>query len=143
VNNLAGGVIEGASLAVGALDKQFGNGTANVTNAGVIQAQGGIAIDANIASVNNADTGVIVGGENAILTITVTVQNSGTISATDTGGVSIAGIDSVTITNTRTGVISGAVGIAADGAQGTGSTITNAGTIIGTSGTGDPALERR
>jgi uncharacterized protein with beta-barrel porin domain len=132
VTNLAGGVIEGDGFAINAHSVD-NNNTVNIANAGLIQSHGG-TINGDQVFVQNSGTIQVLGGSEAIFaTSSATVQNSGTISATGESP-GIHGDDSVTITNMRGGIISGGIAIGAVGLQGTGSTITNAGTIIGTGG---------
>jgi Autotransporter beta-domain len=129
----------------------------DVTNSGTIS--GGLAgIEAGTtASISNS--GTVTGGFQGISAQVVVVTNSGVISATlsqfgspgagisasmtavvsNSGTITAVGLNSIgiqasTAAVTNTGVVSGGVGIQLSGG-GTGSTLVNSGTVIGTGGT--------
>jgi outer membrane autotransporter protein len=162
---VAGGSLTLSNLSTGKIQADGANGVAiaagtitMLSNAGVISAngRGGEAINAD--TINMLSNSGSISGDSIGIDVfqDVTVVNSGSISGSNfgiisfegdvivtnsgtiSGGSAKSGISasgSVNVTNTRTGIISGGFGIIAEGNQGIGSTITNAGTIIGTSGT--------
>jgi outer membrane autotransporter protein len=126
VNVTNAGTISGASEGVDT------SADATVVNSGSISGSnfgigaGGNAMVMNSGTISSGLEGIGAGGD-------AIVVNSGTISGQ--AGLGIFAVGSANVINSRTGTISGLIGIEADGNKGTGSTITNAGTIIGTGGT--------
>jgi autotransporter-associated beta strand protein len=122
-NNVTGSI-------TGVMAGILATGTANVTNSGTITGTGnaGIVAQTNVTVTNNA-TGSITGGGYGILAAvgSVNVTNSGSI--TGTLGVS-AGTNATVTNNAGASITGGVAGIAAGG----GSTVFNAGTIIGGGG---------
>jgi outer membrane autotransporter protein len=127
VTNLAGGVISADGIAIS-------SSVVSVANAGLIQAHD-LALNGEQVTAQNSGTIQVLGGGTAIDAGIATVQNSGNISGTGTDSIGILVETSGNITNIRGGIISGGIGVQALETPGsTGSTITNAGTIKGTSG---------
>ena len=130
VNNAITGTITGAGNAVFA----GGTTTSTVINQGLLVAGGSTFTGALLADggfVSNAATGTITGGgRNAVFTAgsaASTVVNQGLLSGGTLTGVYLqsGGI----VSNTNTGTITGPYAVAATGTVG--STVTNAGTIVG------------
>jgi outer membrane autotransporter protein len=90
-------------------------------------------IGGGAVTVTNFHTISVGAGGTAIEGTNVNLFNAGDITSSGADGVSAGG--GVTVINARTGIISGDIGIQAFGNGGIGSTITTAGTIIGTGGT--------
>jgi outer membrane autotransporter protein len=159
--NVAGGLVTVTNNATGLITADayaINADTANVTNYGTISAPapggGGTAINASTsATVTNYASGVITSDASAISAPTISVINFGTISGTGLGANGISGglvvqvtnsgsitggpgaaaisMSSGAITNNAGGTISGDQGIATFDAT----SIFNAGTITGTTGT--------
>jgi uncharacterized protein with beta-barrel porin domain len=110
-----------------------------VANSGLIEATSANTFMIGVDNLRVDNSGIIrATGANAevIFTGSATINNSasGTIAATGTGStIGILATKGATVVNA--GLISGAVGIRANGVGGVGSVITNSGTITGTGGT--------
>lgn len=127
VINRLGGVISGRDHGVSA-------GTVKLDNAGLVAATRSGGIQADRADVTSRLGGVISGGSAGILAGTLNLDNAGRIEATNVGLGAAIFANSMDVTNRTGGVISGHVGIQATDAT-KGSSITTAGSIVGTGGT--------
>jgi hypothetical protein len=126
VNNLSGGTIEGYTGVF------LNGGFCYVTNSGSIMGQDtGVNLFSG-GSLDNLTNGIIAGGNYGVsVNDSAFVNNAGIIISTNNVGVQLNNGGS--LNNQRGGMISGGtVGVEIDGGSGT---LTNAGTIIGQSGT--------